>query len=247
MDDATALKARTTLAIFGVGVVLAASLLIVCSTIPSPFGAATPAVLVGLAAFAGACAGRMRWISYFAFKTKSFDASLIPHHYSWAVTGTAVVLAFLALPAQTGLLGANVATYALAFALGAFSEDVWDALHGRIRAFLGKAPRDDPVLPDIKGIDAPLDALGDVVLDGGLSGAEAVEKLKRVGVTYGHELVAWRDAKKIATLADRAGIPAGALAQLANVADELRDPAHLRAGIEQTAKAQQLALRPRTL
>lgn len=242
MDAVDDRKARTTLAVFGVAIVVGMTLLVLFSTLfPIP-GPGSASILVGCAAFVGACAGRMRWISHFAFKTKTFDASLIPHHYAWVLTGTAVVLAFLAFPAQTGLLGANLGTYALAFGLGAFSEDVWDALHGRIRAFLGKSPRDDAVLPEIIGNDVPLDALKDIVLDGGVTAADAIAKLRTQGITYGHALVAWRDSKRLSVLAERTGVPARGLEQLANVADSLRDAAHLAPGIAAAAKKEGLSL-----
>jgi hypothetical protein len=229
--------------VLGFAMAAALLLLLAFTTFWSVPGPGSMALLVAFAAFAGACAGRMRWISHFAFRTKTFDPVLIPHHYAWVASGTAVVLAFLALPAQVGLFGATtgLGLYALAFALGAFSEDVWDALHGRIRALLGKNARDEPVLPEVGGVDHPLDVLDDVVLPDGPANV-VVAKLRRHGFAYGHELLAWRAANKLARLADRTGIPPPTLEKLCEILEDLGDRRHVAGGLARATKAQGLGL-----
>jgi len=224
-EDGADAKARTTLWIIGTILVLAVVVMWLFATYLSASGPVGPWVVLGSAALAGACVGRLHWISHYAFRTKTFDPLLIPHHYAWIVAGAAVVVALLALPAQTELLGVNaVPTLALAFALGVFSEETWDALHGRVRAVFGKAPRLEPALPDIDGIDVPLDTLKDAPLPENAKAAEVVAALRAHGIKYSHQLIASEKAGHLARLAKKADVPEPALKELARVGNELRDP-----------------------
>lgn len=233
MSHASRAAAARTLYVLGFALVASLLLLVSFTTIWTVPGRGSAALLLGFAAFAGACAGRMRWISHFAFRTKTFDAVLIPHHYAWVISGTAVVLAFLALPAQLGIvaLPTGIGMYALAFALGAFSEDVWDALHGRVRAFLGKNARDEPVLPDVGGVDVPLHLLDGILLDKKIPASALVGKLRARGMEYGHELLAWRAGKKLGRLAHELKVSEGELEKLCEILDDLSDAKHLDQGL----------------
>lgn len=225
-DDTADAKARTTLWVIGAVLVAAVVTMWAFATWLSGTGPVGPWIVLGCAALAGACVGRLHWISHYAFRTKTFDPLLIPHHYAWIVAGAAVVVALLAFPAQTPLLGVTaVPTLALAFALGVFSEETWDALHGRVRALFGKPPRLEPALPDIDGIDVPLDALKDAKLPDAGDARAIIGALRAHGIRYSHELVASEKAGHLPRIAKKADVPEAALRELARLGDELRHPA----------------------
>lgn len=226
-DGGADAKARTTLWLIGGILVLAVATMWLFATYLSGTGPVGPWIVLGSAALAGACVGRLHWISHYAFRTKTFDPLLIPHHYAWIVAGAAVVVALLAWPAAaTELLAVGApGTLALAFALGVFSEETWDALHGRVRALFGKPPRLEAALPEIDGIDVPLDALRDAQLPGDANAREVVGALRAVGIRYTHQLVANEKAGHLSRLAKKADIPEPVLRELARIGDELRHPA----------------------